>query len=697
MTFHNSLTTRDSYDREIHHMIMDNGHLKLDSSDSSIVNDHDPAFEIDPDNRFFAHSNVNCKYYSEDEFKMINVENFSIIHFNSRSMYANFNHIKEYLQQFKDPFSIVAISETWLKENKEFNFVLEGYDGNYVNRENKTGGGVALYVHKSVKYSQVKSLSLTISDILECITIEIYCEKKKNIILSCIYRSPGSNIETFTEWMEKSFSISNKTLFICGDFNIDLMNPNKHAVTDEFVNRMYSMSLFPAITRPSRITSNSATLIDNIFTNKIEYVKFSGLMICDITDHLPVFTIYEDNYKNKDTPQKIVYKRLRTEDAIINLKNDLLDEDWNSVYMAEDVNNAYTAFLDRFCVLYNKHCPVRQYYVKKKNTKCPWLTKGLQNACKKKNNLYKKFLKLRTKEAESRYKSYKNKLTHIIRVSKKKYYTDKLNENKSNMKGIWDVLNRLLKGDHQKNIYPDFFIINNAENENMQDVVNKFNDFFVIIGPELAENIPNHGNDKLYDSLVKQNPKTIFLSDVSEVEIRNIVTKCKSKYSTDCHGIDMIIIKKIIDTVVKPLTYVCNLSLQTGTFPNKMKIAKVMPLYKDGSKNIFTNYRPVSLLPQFSKILEKVFSKRLEKFIDKCGILNESQYGFREKRSTSMAILEAVEEIINSLDKKKITVGIFIDLKKAFDTINHSILLNKLEKYGIRGVAWNWMHSYLTE
>ena len=120
-------------------------------------------------------------------------------------MYANFNHIKEYLQQFNNPFSIVAISETWLKDNKEFNFVLEGYDGNYVNRENKTVGGVPLYMHKSVKYSLVKGLLLTISDILECITIEISCEKKKNIILSCIYSSPGSNVKVFTEWMVNNF------------------------------------------------------------------------------------------------------------------------------------------------------------------------------------------------------------------------------------------------------------------------------------------------------------------------------------------------------------------------------------------------------------------------------------------------------------------------------------------------------------
>lgn len=128
-----------------------------------------------------------------------------------------------------------------------------------------------------------------------------------------------------------------------------------------------------------------------------------------------------------------------------------------------------------------------------------------------------------------------------------------------------------------------------------------------------------------------------------------------------------------------------------------MKIAKVSPIHKNGDKHIFTNYRPVSLLPQFSKILEKLFDSRLEKFINKFNIINESQYGFRKTRSTTMAIIEAVEEIAKALDKRKYAVGIFIDLKKAFDTLNHTILLQKLELYGIRGVALNWLRSYLTD
>lgn len=157
----------------------------------------------------------------------------------------------------------------------------------------------------------------------------------------------------------------------------------------------------------------------------------------------------------------------------------------------------------------------------------------------------------------------------------------------------------------------------------------------------------------------------------------------------------MTLIKKVIDSIINPLTYICNLSFTTGSFPQKMKIAKIIPLYKAGEKHHFTNYRPVSLLCQFSKILEKLYIVRLDNFINKHNILTDSQYGFRANRSTAMALMELTEEITNSLDNKKYVVGVFIDLKKAFDTINHDILLKKMERYGIRGVALNWLNSYI--
>lgn len=675
--------------------------LQLKTSQYTEHHLQDLEHDIDPDNNFLLDINENCRYYTDEQYNqnIVNMGNLSIIHFNSRSLNKNFKDIKDYLLTFSQSFNIIAISETWNNSGNMTDVELDGYEFSYVNRQNKGGGGVAIYVDNTLRYRVLEDRTTVVDNLLECLTIEICMEKNRNITISCIYRAPGTSIESFTEWIECMFSNkSNKTVFICGDFNIDLLNPNKVKTIDDFIDTMYSMSLYPKITRPSRITSHSATLIDNIFTNDIENKTMSGLLIKDITDHLPIFLVFNGNYRiNKlERSKQIQYRRTRSEESINAFRQDLLNQSWDGVYDNGDVDSAYSTFLRMFSTLYDKHCPLREYYSKKKHTSCPWITKGLLNACKKKNTLYREFIKGKTKEAENRYKKYKNKLTHIIRANKKDYYKRLLDDNKNNTKGIWKSLNSIIRNGTSSNNYPKYFIDDGRENYNIEDVANSFNKFFVSVGPDLAENIPDPGaTGRKMESLLERNQYSMFLCNVDENEILDIVNNCKSKFSTDLNDIDMALVKKVIVGISKPLTYICNLSFQTGSFPDEMKTAKVIPLFKTGSKHHFTNYRPVSLLPQFSKILEKAFNNRLDLFLEKHQLLAESQYGFRANRSTTLALIESMEEITNAIDNKQYAIGLFIDLKKAFDTINHDILINKLERYGIRGVVLDWVKSYL--
>lgn len=173
--------------------------------------------DLDPNNNFLASLNSRCCYYTDEQFNQnINSQGkFSLIHFNSRSLYANFSNIKEYLQTFLQPFSIIAISETWINTEKGLDFELDGYKFMYNNRLNKRGGGVALYIHKSLNYRVLEGMTTVVDNLLECLTIEICMDKSKNIIISCIYRAPGSNISTFCSWMETKFSkLVKKKLFL---------------------------------------------------------------------------------------------------------------------------------------------------------------------------------------------------------------------------------------------------------------------------------------------------------------------------------------------------------------------------------------------------------------------------------------------------------------------------------------------------
>ena len=188
--------------------------------------------------------------------------------------------------------------------------------------------------------------------------------------------------------------------------------------------------------------------------------------------------------------------------------------------------------------------------------------------------------------------------------------------------------------------------------------------FFVGVGPNFAAGIKKPDNACVEDYLPQPTADTMYLDPVNEMEIINTVKAFGNKNSLDCHGLNMSLIKQIIGPIATPFAHICNLSFESGVFPDSMKVAKVVPLFKSGQNNIFTNYRPVSLLPQFSKILEKLFNKRLDKFVNKYNILSESQYGFRENRSTSLALMELIEDLTQASDDHTHTIGGFIDLKK---------------------------------
>ena len=188
---------------------------------------------------------------------------------------------------------------------------------------------------------------------------------------------------------------------------------------------------------------------------------------------------------------------------------------------------------------------------------------------------------------------------------------------------------------------------------------------------------------------------SFFLESTTQSEIVEIVKSLRLNTAAGHDKIPMWSVKESINYISEPLTYVLNLSINSGIVPAQMKLARVVPLYKSGDKRLLSNYRPVSVLPVFSKFLDKAVYNRLIRFFDKYEILCNNQYGFRKKRSTSLALLHLHDKITSAIDERKHTVGIFLDLSKAFDAVNHRILLDKLKHFGIRGLALEWIKCYL--
>ena len=229
-------------------------------------------------------------------------------------------------------FDVIAVSETWL-DNESILHKLEGYEFCHQPRKNKNGGGVGLYISNRLNFKIVNQATTSIDNVLECMTVEIILNNSKNIFVSCLYRQPGSSIDVCIDTIHKLFDIfsKRKCIYMCGDFNINLLNIEFHKGTKDFIDMLYSFGMYPLMDRPSRITCSSATLIDNIFTNELQHDHISGLLINDTSDHLPVFSIKKCNLE-RNPVKKFILIRNNNKEAINAFCKALENKNWGEIY-----------------------------------------------------------------------------------------------------------------------------------------------------------------------------------------------------------------------------------------------------------------------------------------------------------------------------------------------------------------------------
>ena len=493
-----------------------------------------------------------------------------------------------------------------------------------------------------------------------------------------------------------------KAIIVGLDHNLDVLKSSTHSGTNQFIQHNLDFNLIPTITRPTRITKSSATLIDNIIVSQSLCGNYlSSVLIDDISDHMPSTCVIKSLKKAKKDPVVITTRDTRVKNMTA-LKNHLQSYNWDTILTGNDVNNCMTALHSVVESEMNLCIPLVTRTIKAKYLRRePWLTASLKRCIDKNKKYYCKSLKKNSDSAErTHYLAYNSTLHRSLKLAKQEYHREKCREYPQNTKKLWQLINRISGHTNDKSTTIDCITVNGVKQYQGIQIANSLASYFANVGKDFAEKIPNSSQSiKSYLEVLQKNSNNLYFYPCTKSEVCSFVAQLPTKRSSGSDNISNILLKELIPFLCEPLCIIINQSLGSGIFPDLMKLAEVVPLHKGKACDQETNYRPISLLTTMSKVMEKVYGKVMEKrvynFLTSTGQICDTQYGFRSKHSCDHAVAQVVGTILKNLENKRTTISVMLDLSKAFDTIEHHIMLQKLELYGVRGICLNWFGSYL--
>ena len=619
-----------------------------------------------------------------------------------------------YLNCLNSPFNVILLTECGKAIQASIEETFSNYDF-YLKPPSTSKGGAGILIRKNI-FKNVelidKDKHFSYNDCSHCLTESLWIKMNTNanennsLVIGCIYKHPCKNLSHLAQFNSKYNEViksinKTATCIIGGDYNIDLLEYDDKKQIGENLDMNLENNYTPCITLPTRITHHSATLIDQIYLRlpkpKLQAKVRSGNLFCSITDHLMSFVLVEMEIDNsKERPYVRLFTKNHINYFLQNAPNDppLLPTTPDGSEPFNSVHAAYLEFLRNSKNMLDKYFPLVRLSRKKFKNK-PWITSGIRVSIRHRNHLYKKYVQNRTLAREQAWKTFRNKVTDCIRASETLYYQKILTKQNNNCKNLWKIFGKMLKKDKNKvNICK--IKVNDTNITNSSQITNAFNDFFTNIGSNLANSFQNTDKKNYREYLGNPIEQSINLRATNPFEIKTMLEHIDPKKSTGSDDMPAKFLTISASVIAEPSSRLFNLSITSGQYPDSLKIAKVLPIFKKGEHTDMNNYRPISILTHINKIFEQLICKQMKSFLTKHNVYYDYQYGFREKHSTEHALIEITDSIKCALDSKQLVCGIFVDLKKAFDTVNHKILLEKLNKVGIRGTDNNLISNYLT-
>lgn len=615
--------------------------------------------------------------------------NYDLFYANCQSLLKNLDNIK-YCVSCMRPL-VMCFTETHITDEiNDHEIEIAGYKLLTCKSHSRHTGGVAIYVDINNPVMDIQSKVLALNVWILTIKLNVH---HSTFIIGVLYHSPSGSHADFLNYFEELMEdiiATNSKIIILGDFNIDLLTESTYS--NKINNLISSLGLRQLINVPTRVTVDSSTLIDYLITN-VNNVKYT---VCDglkVADHHSVLV----SLNLKDKQNKIVRNVIKTRKRsfknfdTLQFQLALIDTNWD--------NNSVDVDILASCLNYtvidvlNEHAPFKEYRIFNNFKLNVWFSNEVIAKIIERDKLYKEAKNNNVIELWERYKLKRNEVTSLIRQETKNYFEIQIDQNKHDGKAMWKVLKGIVNG--KKNFNNKSITFESIVLTDNNEIANAFNKFFINSLDNIVDSIvPLHDMNYVLNFMAETKTKFHKFEKIDLQGLSSIIGDIK-KDTCDKDGITLKIIREAFEVIGNRFVDVINVSFQTGIFPNIWKLSTIIPIEKINNTSICSEFRPVNSLPIPEKLLELVAKNQLMKFIQKNDIIISEQSGFRKNHSCETSLQYVLNEWKMDISNNLIIGVVFLDFKRAFETVNRDLLILKLKKYGVEGTVLQWLTSYL--
>lgn len=543
------------------------------------------------------------------------------------------------------------------------------------------GGGVALYVRYGLRFKVLANSKISSINESEYLIIEIKTEKDECYLVAALYRRPKGNVlseffKTFSQYSHRYYNT-----IILGDLNSDLMQNDYYSVHLQLLIREYSLFLVPSGT--SHHTDAAHTWLDVVLIDNheklVDFIKSSAPFICG-HDSLIIDYISKEEKPACKVIRSRDFRRFNAENFRNSLQH-MLAPLLGPADRMRNVNDMLQKFQETLLKLLDLHAPFTERSLRK--NPAPWFNKSLRDRCRRRDRLYNRAVRQRSRALLRQYRHIRNTLQRDLRLAKEKFFMTKLNDSPS-PSTIWSLLTNLgVVGTRKNSPLAVFSAI--ELNTHFASVAS--------VHPVCTDNELNN--------ILSKPSNTSFpafkLQKLDHVHVlQTLMASLPNAKGRSSDGLSLCYFKNLLSPIAKYLTVIYNMSIETGVYPDLWKKALVIPLNKVTTPSSPSETRPIANLPHFAKIFDKLVANQLIDHLEKYNLLTPFQSGFRKSYSTQAALLKISEDFRKGIDNGLLTILVLFDFKKAFDSLKHSTLLQKMQELNFSDQSILWFRSYLT-